>query len=137
MIAPGRVSPVTSSSSSSRLVRGNHAGDSKAAEAIRDLVETVTVFREPSRPGGVMVEIARCLNALRGERAYPNEVLGPARGRYRPRGSTDTELAGRRGEHRPHIPVNDKSNERMAPSWAAPFEMFRQTTPPTVPRGRP
>jgi hypothetical protein len=46
------------------------------AEAIRDLVETVTVFRDPSRPGGVTVEIAGRLNALLGEQAYPNKVRG-------------------------------------------------------------
>jgi len=108
MIAPGRVSPVTSSSSSSRLVRGNHAGDSKAAEAIRDLVETVTVFREPSRPGGVTVEIAGCLNALRGERACPNEVhkrfgLKPDRLAADPayRAAPILNWLGRREEHRP------------------------------------
>ena len=34
------------------LSKGINAGDSDAAEAIRCLVETVTVFRDPSRPGG-------------------------------------------------------------------------------------
>jgi site-specific DNA recombinase len=34
------------------LSKGVNAGDSEAAEAIRDLVETVTVFRNPSYPGG-------------------------------------------------------------------------------------
>ncbi len=33
------------------LSKGINAGDSDAAEAIRGLVETVTVFRDPSRPG--------------------------------------------------------------------------------------
>ena len=56
--------------------KGINAGDSDAAEAIRDLVETVTVFRDPARPGGVMVEIAGRLNALLGENAYPNKVRG-------------------------------------------------------------
>jgi hypothetical protein len=56
------------------LSEGINAGDSEAAEAIRDPVETVTIFRDPSRPGGVTVEIAGCLNALRGEQSYPNEV---------------------------------------------------------------
>jgi hypothetical protein len=108
MIAPGRGSPVTLSSSSSRLVRGNHAGDFEAAEAIRDLVETVTVFREPSRPGGVTVEISRVPERAargagipqRGSQALWSEA-GPTRGRYRLPGSTDTELAGRREGHRP------------------------------------
>jgi site-specific DNA recombinase len=58
------------------LSKGINAGDSDAAEAIRDLVETVTVFRDPSPPGGVTVEIAGRLNALLGEQAYPNKVRG-------------------------------------------------------------
>ena len=45
-------------------------GDAEAAEAIRDLVDTVTVFRDPARPGGVAVEIAGRPNALLGEAAY-------------------------------------------------------------------
>jgi site-specific DNA recombinase len=39
------------------LDKGVRAGDSQCAEAIRDLVETVTVFRDTSKPGGVEVEI--------------------------------------------------------------------------------
>ncbi len=58
------------------LAKGISAGDGEAAEAIRDLVETVTVFRDPERPGGVTVEIAGRLNALLGEKAYPNRVKG-------------------------------------------------------------
>ncbi|QOZ13539.1 recombinase family protein [Bradyrhizobium sp. CCBAU 51765] len=58
------------------LAKGASAGDGEAAEAIRDLVETVTVFRDPARPGGVAVEIAGRLNALLGENAYPNQVKG-------------------------------------------------------------
>jgi hypothetical protein len=58
------------------LSKGINAGDSDAAEAIRDLVETVTVFRGPARPGGVVVEISGRLNALLGENAYPNKVRG-------------------------------------------------------------
>ena len=45
-------------------------------KAIRDLVETVTVFRDPARQGGVAVEIAGRLNALLGEQAFPNRVKG-------------------------------------------------------------
>ena len=56
--------------------RGTRAGDSECAEAIRDLVETVTVFRDTSKPGGVEVEIVGCLTALLGEKAYPNGVGG-------------------------------------------------------------
>jgi site-specific DNA recombinase len=58
------------------LAKGADAGDGEAAEAIRDLVDTVTVFRDPARPGGVAVEIAGRLNALLGEKAYPNQVKG-------------------------------------------------------------
>jgi DNA invertase Pin-like site-specific DNA recombinase len=58
------------------LAAGVRAGDSESAEAIRDLVETVTIFRDLSRPGGVQVEIAGRLNQLLGEKAYPNGVRG-------------------------------------------------------------
>jgi hypothetical protein len=53
------------------LSKGVNAGDSEAAEAIRDLVETVTVFRNPSHPGGVTVEIVGRLNALLANRPTP------------------------------------------------------------------
>jgi site-specific DNA recombinase len=56
------------------LAKGAKAGDGEAVEAISDLVETVTVFRDPERPGGVSVEIAGRLNALLGDTAYPNRV---------------------------------------------------------------
>jgi site-specific DNA recombinase len=49
------------------LERGCAAGDVEAAKAIRDLVETVTVKRDPARPGGVQVEIIGRLDALLGE----------------------------------------------------------------------
>ena len=58
------------------LSKGIRAGDSEAAEAIRELIETVTVFRDHSRLGGVTVEITGRLNALLGEQAYPNRVRG-------------------------------------------------------------
>jgi site-specific DNA recombinase len=58
------------------LDRGVRAGDSESAEAMRDLVETVTVFRDPSKSGGVEVEIVGRLTALIGEKAYPNGVRG-------------------------------------------------------------
>lgn len=58
------------------LSKGIDAGDSDAAEAIRELVETVTVFRDASRPGGITVEIAGRLNALLGEHAYPHKARG-------------------------------------------------------------
>ena len=56
------------------LAGGILAGDSECAEAMRGLVETVTVFRDPPRPGGVEVEIAGRLSALLGEKAYPSGV---------------------------------------------------------------
>jgi hypothetical protein len=58
------------------LSKGIRAGDSEAAEAIRELIETVTVFRDHSRLGGVTVEITGRLNALLGEQAYPNRIRG-------------------------------------------------------------
>lgn len=58
------------------LSKGISAGDSEAADALRNLVETVTVFRDPLRPGGVTVEITGRLNQLLGEQAYPNKVQG-------------------------------------------------------------
>lgn len=58
------------------LARSISAGDSEAAEAMRDLIETVTVFRDATRPGGVTVEIGGRLNALLGAQAYPNAVKG-------------------------------------------------------------
>jgi hypothetical protein len=51
-------------------VRG--VGD--AAEAIGDLVETVTGLRDPGRLGDLAVEIAGRLSAPLGERAYPNRI---------------------------------------------------------------
>jgi site-specific DNA recombinase len=58
------------------LSGGARAGDSECSEAIRDLVETVTVFRDTSKLGGVEVEIVGQLTALLGEKAYPNGVKG-------------------------------------------------------------
>jgi len=55
---------------------GVGAGDTEAAEAIRDLVETVTVFRDPAHLSGLAVEIAGRLNTLLGREAYPNRVKG-------------------------------------------------------------
>ncbi|PPD09915.1 MAG: recombinase family protein, partial [Methylocystis sp.] len=58
------------------LAGGIRDGDTECAEAIRDLVETVTVFRDGSRAGGVQVEVSGRLTALLGEQAYPNRVRG-------------------------------------------------------------
>ncbi|NUJ81294.1 recombinase family protein [Methylocystis sp. FS] len=58
------------------LAGGIRDGDMECAQAIRDLVETVTVFRDGARIGGVQVEISGRLTALLGEQAYPNRVRG-------------------------------------------------------------
>lgn len=58
------------------LSKGIRAGDSEAADAIRELIDTVTVYRDSSRSGGVAIEISGRLNALLGEQAYPNKVRG-------------------------------------------------------------
>jgi site-specific DNA recombinase len=58
------------------LADGIKAGDSECSEAIRDLVDTVTVTRDHSRLGGVQVEISGRLTALLGDQAYPNRVKG-------------------------------------------------------------
>ena len=70
------------------ILKGMEAGDAEAAQAMRDLVETVTVRRDPSKVGGVEVEIAGRLNALLGEQAFANGVRGSwgklvAEARYR------------------------------------------------------
>jgi len=67
----GLISPINGG-----LGRAVSAADAEAAGAIRDLVETVPVFRDPARPGGVAVEIAGRLNALLSQEAYPNRVKG-------------------------------------------------------------
>jgi hypothetical protein len=53
------------------IVDAVRAGDSECAEVMRDLVETVTIFRDSSKLGGVEVEIVGRLTALLGEKAYP------------------------------------------------------------------
>ena len=58
------------------LGQGIRTGDSDAAEAIRDLVDTVKVYRDSARLGGVEVEISGRLTALLGEAAFPNRVKG-------------------------------------------------------------
>jgi site-specific DNA recombinase len=56
------------------LEAGIAAGDTEAAQAIRDLVESVTVTRDPNRFGGVQVEIRGRLTALLGESMYPDRI---------------------------------------------------------------
>ncbi len=46
------------------IAAGIAAGDHDAAEAIRELVTSVTVRRDKGKPGGVAVEIAGRLEAL-------------------------------------------------------------------------
>jgi site-specific DNA recombinase len=59
------------------LSKGVRSGDAEAAQAIRELVDTVTIHRDRSKPGGVEVIIAGRLNALLGDDAFPNRVKGP------------------------------------------------------------
>jgi hypothetical protein len=58
------------------LTRGIQDGDTEATQAIRELVDTVTVQRDPSKRGGLEVVIAGRLNALLGDEAFPNGVKG-------------------------------------------------------------
>jgi site-specific DNA recombinase len=52
------------------------SGETEAAQAMRDLVQSAKVFRDDSKPGGVIVEITGRLNNLLGEKAYPNKLKG-------------------------------------------------------------
>jgi site-specific DNA recombinase len=54
------------------ISKGIAAGNGAYVDAIRDLVETVTVRRDDSRKGAIEVSIAGRLNALLGEKAFPN-----------------------------------------------------------------
>lgn len=56
------------------LAAGIASGDGEGARAMHDLIETVTVFRDPANAKGVMVEISGRSNVLLGEAAYPNRV---------------------------------------------------------------
>lgn len=58
----------------SALTEGVRSGDRECAEAIRELVETVTIHRDSSSPGAVEIEVAGRLNAVLGDQAYPNGV---------------------------------------------------------------
>jgi site-specific DNA recombinase len=60
------------------LAAGAAAGDPKGMAAIRELVESVTVERDDSRPSGVKVLIAGRLNAVLGEQAFPGGVCSKA-----------------------------------------------------------
>ena len=61
------------------ITSGMQHGDTDAAQAVRELVDTVTVHRDPSKQGGVEVVIAGRLNALLGDEAFPNRVRGSVR----------------------------------------------------------
>lgn len=52
------------------------SGDREATQTMRDLIQSVKVLRDFSKPGGVIVEITGRLNSLLGEKAYPNKVRG-------------------------------------------------------------
>ena len=54
--------------------KGVGAGKIDYVDAIRNLVETVTVRRDGLEKGGIEVTIAGRLNALLGEKAFPNGV---------------------------------------------------------------
>jgi site-specific DNA recombinase len=43
---------------------------------MRDLIQSVKVFRDKTKLGGVIVEITGRLNSLLGENAYPNKLKG-------------------------------------------------------------
>jgi site-specific DNA recombinase len=58
------------------LTKGIQNGDAEATQAIRDLIDTVTVHRDLSKPGGVEVVVAGRLNALLGNDAFPNGIKG-------------------------------------------------------------
>lgn len=60
----------------SALSAGIESGDSEAAGTLRELIETVTVFRDPARVGGVQIEIVGRLNALLCDQAFPNRQRG-------------------------------------------------------------
>jgi site-specific DNA recombinase len=63
------------------LAAGTSMGDTEAAAAIRDLVETVTVRPHPDRRGGVLVEIAGRLNALLGDESHGVSVCSKSVGK--------------------------------------------------------
>jgi site-specific DNA recombinase len=58
------------------IAAGVSAGDHDGFAAVRDLIENVIVQRDPARQGGVHVTITGRLNAVLGEKAYPNGVCG-------------------------------------------------------------
>ncbi|MES0884546.1 hypothetical protein [Roseibium sp. SCP14] len=58
------------------LAAGIRSGDNECAQAMRELVETVTVLRDTSPPGAVEIEVKGRSWALLGERHFPNGIKG-------------------------------------------------------------
>ena len=58
------------------LQAGLTSGDSTGAEALRDLIQTITIYRDERRPGGVRLKIAGRLNALLGYEPPPRRLWG-------------------------------------------------------------
>lgn len=58
------------------LGRGLSSGQGEGHAVLRELVESVTVYRDETRSDRISVEIAGRLNSLLGEKAYPNRVCG-------------------------------------------------------------
>jgi hypothetical protein len=58
------------------LADGVQSGDSECAMPCGNWWAKVTVFRDPSGPGAVEIEITRRVAVPLGEKAYPNKVRG-------------------------------------------------------------
>src|SRR5262249_33211155 len=54
------------------LAASLESGDTEGANIMRELIESVTVYPHETKPGGVIIELKGKLNALLGDRAYPN-----------------------------------------------------------------
>jgi hypothetical protein len=73
------------------LSKGVNAGDSEAAEAIRDIVETVTEFRNPKHIWsiGVRLEIAQAEHLAIFNLAIDNKLRACTSGHSSPSGEDD------------------------------------------------
>ena len=58
------------------IAAGVRAGDHDGAVALREMIESVVVARDPAHPGGIHITITGRLVAVLGEQAYPNGVCG-------------------------------------------------------------
>lgn len=58
------------------LAKGIRSDDTEAAQAMRGLVDTVTISRDSNRKGAVEVELAGRLNHLLVPKAFPQIVEG-------------------------------------------------------------